>query len=101
MDPLASAPAIVRQQVMGQEIRRFADSGLNESITKALNSLEPGAQGAVLFHGGKEGITATTVANLGAHIGGDWSIVTAIRRPWDGEFEGEAAVRFQWPPKKR
>jgi hypothetical protein len=61
----------------------------------AIATLEPGQQGAVIFHGGQEGISATVVARI--KNSDRWSLVMTERRAWDGKFAGEAAVRFTWP----
>ena len=74
-------------------IRRFVDSGLQESINRALAGIDAGKHGNVILHGDLEGnASLTTVANLNDH----WSIVASVARPSGGKIEGEGAIVFSW-----
>jgi hypothetical protein len=92
MDPLAAAPEIIKLQMDGHEIRRFADAGIQDAVNRAVAGIPEGRKGAVIFDGGRDGIRATAVAKLGDH----WSIAMTERRAWDGKFSGEAAAVFSW-----
>ena len=74
-------------------IRQFADSQIQESITKALTGIEPGKSGAVVLFADKQAVRGAVVAKLGSY----WSVVGTLSREWSsGEISGEAAVRFSW-----
>jgi hypothetical protein len=76
-------------------IRRFADSGIQASIDRAVSELPPGKAGAVVVYANMEQAGMAIVGKLGAR----WTVVFAADRPWDGErgLEAEAQVRYSWP----
>ncbi len=87
-------PLVLREPgPMGQEIRRFADSGLQDSINRALSGLDSDSKGAVIFHAGVDGLTVSTVFGK---KDSRWTLVQSARRDWDGKWVGEAAVRFKF-----
>lgn len=72
-------------------IRRFSDSGLNESITKALAGVEAGHGNAILDID-TEGAKAVILQRVGDH----WDIVATGQLHWHGKPEFEVAIRRTW-----
>lgn len=73
-------------------IRRFVDSGIQESIDRAVAGLGE-KHGAVILHmDDKKNASLTTVAKLGDH----WSVVASVYKPYGTKIEGEAAAVFSW-----
>jgi hypothetical protein len=79
-------------EVAGEVIRKFADAEIQKSIDRVLQGLEEDRMGAVVAYGGRNGASLAVMAK----IGGNWSVVGVLNKPWKGELEYEAAVRFAW-----
>lgn len=76
----------------GSAIRKFADSGIQGAIDKALAGLPDGHTGAVVAYANTKGASLAVVAKLGEH----WSVVGVLDKPVNGQLSAEAAVRFAW-----
>ena len=76
----------------GDIIRRFSDSSIQKSIDAALSTLPEGQSGAVIAFADTKGAKLATFAKLG----GGWSLVGVLEKPYKGPFVAEAAVRFAW-----
>ena len=73
-------------------IRRFSDAGIQSAVDQALASLGHKAKGAVIAYADTEGARLAVVGKLG----NQWSVVGVLEKPWAGELDGQAAVRFAW-----
>lgn len=73
-------------------IRKFVDSDINAAIDKALAQVPRDQNGAVIAFANKTDIRLAVVGKVGEH----WSAVGVLDRPWNGQLDGEAAVRFSW-----
>lgn len=73
-------------------IRRFVDSGIQESIERAVAQAGSDFEHvAVVAHlDADKTVTLSAVAKMGAHL----TIVAAGYKPYGGAWAGEAAVRF-------
>lgn len=76
----------------GELIQKFADSGVQSAIDKALANLEPDKHGAVVAYATGEGVSLAVVGRVGPH----WSVVGVLDKPWTGKLAGQAMVRFTW-----
>jgi hypothetical protein len=76
----------------GAVIRRFTDSAIQSSIDRALSTLPAGQGGAVIAYADTKGARLATFAKLG----GGWSLVGVLEKPYRGPLLAEAAVRFTW-----
>ena len=73
-------------------IRRFADSGIQSAIDKALLTLPPLQHGAVVAYANQDKVSLAAVAKLGTK----WSVVGVLEKSHNGPLEAEAVVRFSW-----
>ena len=73
-------------------IQRFADTGLQLQITRAIEQLPADAHGAVVAYERNGNFGIATVAKLGDH----WSVVIGVDKPRGEGFSHEGAVRFVW-----
>ena len=88
-----SLPSAVRfPEIIPGPIQRFADTGLQASIERAVNALPDGAHGAVIGYERNGTFGLATVAKLGK----GWSVVMAVDKAPGQGFSHEGAVRFMW-----
>lgn len=73
-------------------IRKFSDENVQASINKVLNELPQDKNGAVVAFANQEKASLAVMARLGTY----WSVVGVLEKPWKGELQAEAAVRFAW-----
>lgn len=58
---------------MGEDIRRFADARIMDSINRVVADLPPGKTKAVVLHGSQQGLMLSAVARLGP----DWTVMVS------------------------
>lgn len=75
---------------VGQEIRAFPITSLRESIDKAIASIPEGHHVAVVAYADLKGARMAAYAKLG----GGWSFVGVLEKPWKGELKAEAALAW-------
>lgn len=73
-------------------IRRFADTGIQAAIDKAVAGLRPDQTGAVVAVATASEIRLAVVGRIGTH----WSALGVLEKPFKGELKAEAALRFAW-----
>lgn len=97
--PFVNADHIVRTiNPDGDEIRKFADSNIQQSMDRVLAGLEPGKSIAVVVtpeftsaHGGR-----VTGAVMFRKPGSDWSFVTAVHKNLGGEKDFGVQASIRW-----
>lgn len=82
--------AYVSEMINGQEIRRFADSNIQESINKVLSRMEPGKRVALIVNADLKSIGGAFMIKLGEN----WSFMTIGHKAYHGEFGLEAILKF-------
>jgi len=73
-------------------IRRFADTKLQESVTRVLAMIPANKHAAIIAVASKDGARLAAAAR----IGGDFSIMGVLEKPWKGTLKAEAAL--VWTP---
>lgn len=75
---------------MGQEIRSFPVSALRESIDRAIATIPEGHHAAVIAYADLNGARMAAFAKLG----GGWSFMGTLEKPWKGPLKAEAALAW-------
>lgn len=79
-------------------VRKFTIASIQTHIDQSIAALEarnPDARGAVIAFATTTGVNLAVVGKK--DLGGGqlaWTVVAT--KPWDGPFEAEAAVRYEW-----
>lgn len=85
MPPLTpSTPEIV----WDGPLRKFADSRIQQSMEAIVSAIPRGKRGVLIGVLTEEGVKSMAAIKLRK----GWSVMGAIEREWDGDFEGEIAL---------
>lgn len=83
------------------EIRKFADAGVEQAMQDALKNLAPGKSGALVLYGDQGGIRGAIYGRKPCKLwglvpAGEWTFVATAGRTWQGQLSGGAAVGYSW-----
>lgn len=73
-------------------IRQFPVSSLRESIDRALATIPEGKHVAAIAFAEAQGGQMRARLAVMARIGGDWSCMGVLEKPWSGKLRAEAAL---------
>lgn len=91
--PPIFSPTALEIRELENKIRVFSNERLQSSIQKALSAIPTDKKAAVLYHMDGNGFTLSAVARTS---NGDWTIMAAGFKPYNGPISAEAAV--VWTP---
>lgn len=92
-----SLPSAVRfPEIIPGPIQRFADTGLQSQIDRAVAQLKPGSKGAWVGYERNGTFGTALVAKLPWMGGERWSVGIGIDKPKGQGFSHEGVIKFEW-----